>query len=553
MATATTIVGGNTGDSLIGTPGDDLLYGFNPSSEQAATTAIAATRVAADLASPLFATAAPGDGSHLFIVERGGQIEILDLNTGHIQTTPFLDVSTQVSTNGERGLLGLAFDPEYAANGRFYIDLTNTSGDTEVRSYRVSPTDPSHADPASAQLVLFVDQPDFTNHKAGWLGFGPDGHLYVALGDGGGAGDPFNNAQNLGSLLGKILRIDPDSDAFPADAARNYAIPADNPLVGQDGADEVWAFGLRNPWRDSFDRATGQLLIADVGQNAWEEIDIGQKSANYGWPIFEGPAVFADGTSTGSVVPPIAFYDHTVGHSITGGYVYRGDGEALQGGYFFGDFVSGRMWTLRLDGGQPPITEQTEHIVPDAGTITSPSSFGEDALGNIYVTDFDGDVFRLTPQTSAIDAADQIQGGAGNDFVFGGSGDDALSGDSGDDVLHGQTGNDVLNGGLGNDTLSGGAGADRLDGGPGSDMTAGGAGADVFAFAAGSGLDRIADFHPGQDAIELPVSLAANLAAVLASSRQIGADVVITLDATDTITLQGVTLASLSASDFHFV
>jgi len=550
VATTNTIVGANAADAIPGTSGNDLIYGYDPSDAQAQT--IVATRVATGLASPLFATAPPGDATRLFIVERGGQIEILDLRTGQVQPTPFLDVSSQVATTNEQGLLGLAFDPDFATNGTFYINLTNTRGDTEIRSYRVSPDDPGHADPASAQLVLSVDQPDaFTNHKGGWLGFGPDGRLYVALGDGGGAGDPFGNAQNPDSPLGKILRLDAGSDAFPADAARNYAIPVDNPFVGRDGADEVWALGLRNPWRDSFDRASGDFLIADVGQDAWEEIDIGRTGANYGWPFFEGPAAFGSGAPPADAVPPIAFYDHSVGESITGGYIYRGEGEALQGEYFFADFISGRVWTLRLDG-QPAITERTANVVADAGTINSPSSFGEDGLGNLYLTDFDGDVFRLTPQTGSGDGADQIHGADGDDFIFGGAGADAVSGEAGNDMLHGQTGDDALTGGPGIDTLGGGVGNDRLEGGPDNDLLAGGAGADVFAFAAGFGHDRIADFIQGQDAIELPASLA-NSAAVLNGSRQVGPDTIITIGAADTITLQGVAVASLTAGDFHFV
>jgi glucose/arabinose dehydrogenase len=555
MTTTGTIVGGNASDSLFGMSSNDLLYGFDPAGPQAQAATIAASRVATGLASPIFATAPPGDAAHLFIVERGGQIEILDLTTGQVQATPFLDVSMQVSTDGEQGLLGLAFDPDYATNGLFYINMSNGSGDTEIRSYRVSPTDPRHADPASEQLVAQVDQPSFANHKAGWLGFGPDGYLYVALGDGGGAGDPFNNAQNVDSLLGKILRIDPHADAFPADTTRNYAIPPDNPFVGQAGADEVWALGLRNPWRDSFDRATGTFMIADVGQGSWEEIDIGQAGANYGWPVFEGPAVFAAGMPTGgTAVPPIAFYDHGLGQSITGGYVYRGEGEALQGQYLFADFVSGRVWALRLDG-QPTVTDYTGSIVADAGTIGNPSSFGEDGVGNLYLTDFDGDVFRLVPLTGIADGADQISGAEGDDFIFGGTDGDALFGDDGDDTIHGQSGSDVLNGGPGNDTLSADAGSDRLDGGPGNDLLAGGLDDDVFAFAPGSGHDRVADFVHGVDVMEISLALFANSSEVLNGSRQVGPDTVIMAasDITTSITLQDVPLATLTAVDFHFV
>ena len=248
-------------------------------------------------------------------------------------------MSGQISTDGERGLLGLAFDPDYASNGFFYVDLINPAGDAEIRRYHVS-ANPNVADAASVTPVITIDQTTATNHKAGWLGFGPDGYLYNANGDG---GSTPNAAQDVDSLLGKILRIDVHADAFPGDPARNYAIPADNPFVGAAGADEIFALGLRNPWRPSFDRGLGDFYIADVGKTQWEEIDIGQKGANYGWPAFEGPAVFQGGPVTGgTAVPPIYFYDHSVGQSITGGYVYRGEAEALQGQYFFADFVAGQ-------------------------------------------------------------------------------------------------------------------------------------------------------------------------------------------------------------------
>jgi glucose/arabinose dehydrogenase len=208
-------------------------------------------------------------------------------------------------------LLGLAFDPDYAQNGFFYVNLINTAGDTEIRRYQVS-ANPDVANAASAQLVIVVDQPSATNHKAGWLGFGPDRLLYAALGDG---GSNANTAQDLNSLLGKMLRLNVHADDFPADPTRNYAIPANNPFAGATaGADEIWAMGLRNPWRDSFDRATGQLFIADVGEGTWEEVDIGAVGANYGWPLAEGPA----GSQAANLTRPIFSYDHGVGRSITG-------------------------------------------------------------------------------------------------------------------------------------------------------------------------------------------------------------------------------------------
>lgn len=362
MAIRTLIVGNDGANNLGGTTGDDLIYGFNPDGPQGQVSSIAATRVTAGLDQPLFVGAPPGDYDRLFIVEKTGHIKILNLATGQVLSTPFLDVSSQIATASESGLLGLAFDPDFTHNGRFYVDLVNTSGDTEVRRYQVSATDPNKADAATATPVIQIDQPSgLFNHKGGWLGFGPDGDLYVSLGDGGGAGDPSGNGQNIDSLLGKILRLNVSGDDFPADPARNYAIPADNPFVSKPGADEIYAFGLRNPWRPSFDDGLGTFYIADVGQNKWEEIDIGQAGANYGWNVIEGPEQFAGGPLTGgSAVPPIYTYNHSVGQSITGGYVYRGPSDGLQGSYFFADFVADKIFTLRFDGSQWVATERTE-------------------------------------------------------------------------------------------------------------------------------------------------------------------------------------------------
>jgi glucose/arabinose dehydrogenase len=357
-----------------------------------------------------------------------------------VLATPFLDLSGQISTAGERGLLGLAFDPNYATNGFFYVDLINPAGDAEIRRYHVS-SNPNVADAASVTQVITIDQTAATNHKAGWLGFGPDGYLYNSSGDG---GVPPTSAQDINSLLGKILRIDVHGDDFPADPARNYAVPADNPFVGMAGADEIFALGLRNPWRPSFDRGLGDFYIADVGNTQYEEIDIGQKGANYGWPMFEGPVVLLGGTPTGgSAVPPIYYYDHSVGQSITGGYVYRGEGEALQGQYFYADFVQGKIFTLQLAGGSWVATDRTLQIVTDAGAINSPSSFGEDARGNLYLVDFDGEVFKLTPTGASADQADTLQGFGGSDLLFGGSGNDTLDGGSGADTMLGGAGSDT--------------------------------------------------------------------------------------------------------------
>jgi glucose/arabinose dehydrogenase len=268
------IPGGTNGaNTLTGTNDADLIYGFDTGQQ---VSRIDATRVASGLTQPLFAGAPPGDLNRLFIVEKTGLIKILNFSNGKVRAEPFLDVSDEILTDGESGLLGLAFDPNFAQNRFFYVNLVNENGDTEIRRYTVSASDSNKAAPSSETLIISVDQPETRNHKAGWLGFGPDGYLYIPLGDGGGGGDPNNLAQNPDSLLGKVLRLDVHGDDFPASATRNYAIPADNPFVGADGiADEIWALGLRNPFRDSFDRALGTFFIADVGQNTYEEVNIG--------------------------------------------------------------------------------------------------------------------------------------------------------------------------------------------------------------------------------------------------------------------------------------
>ena len=484
MPSVNIIVGDDSGNTLTGTAGNDLIYGFDPNGPHSQVASISATRVATGLGQTLFAAAPPGDNGRLFIVEKTGTIKILDLNNGQILSTPFLNVSAQIATAGEQGLLGLAFDPNFAQNGYIYVNLINLAGDTEIRRYQVSATDPNVVNPASATLIISIDQPNAANHKGGWLGFGPDGYLYAALGDGGGGGDTFHNGQNMDSLLGKMLRLDVHSDAFPGDPNRNYAIPSDNPFVGVPGADEIWALGLRNPWRPGFDRATGDLYIADVGQGTWEEINIGINGANYGWNAFEGPAAFPGGdpVSGGTLTFPIHSYGRTVGQSITGGYVYRGVSEGLQGQYFFADFSSNKVFTLRFDGTSWIATDRTAQIKPDIGAINNPSSFGEDGRGNLYLVDIDGDVFRLTPNGTSADQADDLQGLGGNDMLFGGSGNDTLDGGADNDTLYGGDGADRLVGGLGDDQLFGDQGNDTADGGSGIDYFDGGAGWDQALF-----------------------------------------------------------------------
>ncbi len=321
-----------------------------------------------------------GDGSgRLFVVEQSGRIRIL--RDGALLLEPFLDLRALITDRGnEQGLLGLAFHPDYAANGQFFVNYTDVNGDTMVARYSVS-ADPDRADPASAKVILQVAQP-FANHNGGDLVFGPDGYLYIGLGDGGSGGDPQGNGQNLNALLGKMLRID-------VDGGDPYAIPPDNPFVGRtDARPEIWAYGLRNPWRYAFDRATGDLYIGDVGQNAYEEIDFQPASSrggeNYGWNFMEGTHPF-EGRAPEGLTSPITDYAQSEGGcSVTGGYVYRGPSlPELNGVYLFGDYCSGNIWALyRAVSGWERIK-----VLDAFFTI---SSFGEDEAGELYLLDHGG-------------------------------------------------------------------------------------------------------------------------------------------------------------------
>ncbi len=329
-----------------------------------------------------------GDGSgRLFVVEQPGTIKII--KNGAVLSTPFLDIRSLVSYGGERGLLGIAFHPDYTSNGYFYIDYTNVDGNTVIARYQVS-TDPDIADPNSAIVILAVNQP-YANHNGGQLLFGADRYLYIGMGDGGSGGDPQNNAQDITSLLGKILRIDVDH-GLP------YTIPADNPYVGKSGADEIWALGLRNPWRFSFDRQTGDQYIGDVGQNTYEEIDF-QKFAtsggvNYGWRCREGFHAYTTTSPCNNpgylaqLTDPILEYSHAVGQSITGGFVYRGSqSPAMAGVYFYGDYVQGKIWSIKLLD-RNLLTWSTPQL--ELTTGFSISSFGEDEEGELYVVNYSG-------------------------------------------------------------------------------------------------------------------------------------------------------------------
>jgi glucose/arabinose dehydrogenase len=345
--------------------------------------------VVTDLEAPVLVTNA-GDGSgRLFVLEQPGRIRVV--RDAELQPAPFLDISSRVVWGGEQGLLGLAFHPRFASNGRFFVNYTDLQGDTVVAEYAVSADDPDVADPDSERVLLGFTQP-FANHNGGALAFGPDGYLYVATGDGGSAGDPFGNGQSLDTLLGKLLRIDVNDRGDGLE----YGIPPDNPFADRDGARaEIWAYGLRNPWRFSFDPATGALWIGDVGQGSWEEIDhvVSTKPGlNFGWNITEGDACFQPltGCDRSGITLPVAVYDHGQGCSVTGGYVYRGDRwPALFGAYLFADYCSGTIWGLDADARkpEPSVVLQTNRAF---------SSFGEDEAGELYVTDLSSnDVFRI--------------------------------------------------------------------------------------------------------------------------------------------------------------
>lgn len=383
-----------------------FLVGLLPAAAGAAPLELSLTEMASGLDRPLFVTHAPGRDDILFFVEQRdnstGRIQVYDRSAESVLATPFLEVSP-VTTGGEQGLLGLAFDPAFQSNGEFYVNYTTSgggaAGQTKVERYTIEgdPATSTVADPASATPVLSIDQP-FGNHNAGWMTFGPEENLWIATGDGGSSNDPGDRAQDLSTLLGKMLRIDPSDDAFPGDPERNYQIPADNPFVDTDGRDEIWDYGLRNPWRNSFDAATNDLYIADVGQNEWEEINFEPAGSdggrNYGWRPLEGthenPAV-SDPIPPDAVMP-IHEYSHDLGCSVTGGYVYRGERYPhLEGLYFFGDYCSGRIWTLEAEDGEAVNVQEWTEINTGFGL----TSFGTDSEGELYVTTRDGRVLRI--------------------------------------------------------------------------------------------------------------------------------------------------------------
>jgi glucose/arabinose dehydrogenase len=385
-------------------------------SNTAAAQEVFSTRVAGGFVEPVFATAAPGAPSTLYVVQQGGLIRPLNTTNGQIGAT-FLDLGSVPDTNlltagNEQGLLGLAFHPNFQNNGLFYVNYTTANGNDSGGSIRVQEFQVVNGavDPDSRRTIIQFNHPDETNHNGGWIGFNPlngttgpnSGHLYITVGDGGGANDQPNNAQNKGVLLGKLLRLDINASS----GGNNYGIPEGN-MTGTGVLPELYSYGLRNPWRASFDRVTGDLYIGDVGQGAREEVDFIANGSpggqNFGWRLREG-TIQTPGSAGGP--PPLdnvePIFDHDLGgsQSITGGYVYRGPNSELDGTYFFADFVQGRIFSFRYDGTnvtelQERTTELEEAV--GGGTIEFISSFAEDGFGNLYILDHGGEVFRIHP------------------------------------------------------------------------------------------------------------------------------------------------------------
>ena len=369
---------------------------------------VAVRRVASGFIQPLGLTAIPDGTGRVLVLEKGGRVRLLNPDTGTIASVDFLNVSGSISTANERGLLGLALSPNFASDGQVYVHVSNSSGDTEIRRFTTFAGTLDQLDPSTSDVILTIAQRG-DNHNGGWIGFDSAGFLIVPMGDGGGSGDPGNVAQNPQFLLGKVLRIDVTSDDFPSDNLRDYAIPAGNTFTDPaNGLPEIFAIGLRNPFQSSFDPTTGDLLIGDVGQGAIEEVSrlpMTDNSLNFGWSIREG-SVFFKGADQPEFTGPVAEYSHgsgpREGRSVTGGMVYRGPVEALQGTYIFADFISDNVWSVpatSLINGQTVASEAfnllTTDFAPNQGSLASIAAFGTDERRNLYIVSLGGEIFRL--------------------------------------------------------------------------------------------------------------------------------------------------------------
>jgi glucose/arabinose dehydrogenase len=351
--------------------------------------AIALSTFVSGLSSPVGMESAHDQSGRFFVPQQGGVIRLVQ--NGTVNATPFLDISGLVESGGEKGLLGLAFHPSFSTNRKFYVDYTRRNGtqlQTVIAEYLADSANPNVADPSSERILLVIDQP-FDNHNGGQLAFGADGFLYIGMGDGGSGGDPHNNGQNTNALLGKILRVDVNTTT----AGKQYGIPAGNPFASGGGAPEVYAYGFRNPWRFSFDTANARLFVGDVGQDAFEEVDIVESGKNYGWNIMEGTHCYnATNCSSAGLTPPITDYSHSEGESVTGGFLYRGKAiPGMVGRYIFGDFVSGKIWVLTPNGAN---WDRTLSLSTGRGI----SSFARDDDGELYVVDYSGSVLKVTAQ-----------------------------------------------------------------------------------------------------------------------------------------------------------
>jgi hypothetical protein len=381
-------------------------------------------RVASGFTEPIAVTGLPDGSGRILVVERGGRVIIMDPKTGVIDPTPFLDIRSEITNIGEFGLYSIAFNSDFSQSRHAYVLFTEKSNVSIVRRYNVTSGATITADPASQINILEVKQPaGLTNHKGGMLVFGPtngqpatanvpNGQLLIGLGDGGGGGDPLGNGQNPNSLLGKILRLDVSGDDFPSDPTRNYRIPASNPFARGGGAPEIFATGLRNPFRGTFDSVSNAIFIADVGQGAVEEVNrmaadfAGPIVTNFGWNLREGTQPYLGGIDSPAFTKPVTEYTHgngpTQGRSITGGIVYRGPVPSLKGRYFFGDFITSNIWSLPIESLVVGSTVQEAQFklhkvefMPNVGTINLIVDFGTDTAGNMYIVDIDGEIFAV--------------------------------------------------------------------------------------------------------------------------------------------------------------
>jgi Ca2+-binding RTX toxin-like protein len=485
-----TLAGGDGSDSLQGGNGNDTLYGYGVEDENPLSGSIEA-RMVVDLGPPAtFVESFPGNPDRLIVATLPGIIFSVTTSAGPPQVAPVLNLGF---TSPTQQLLGFTFHDDYAVNGRMFVHVRAADHSQRIIEY-------TNFNPASARTILSIPYGPEMDTRGGWLGFGPDGYLYITTGDGGGENKPDPTmggaAQDPYLLRGKVLRIDVDGVPDPGKA---YAIPDENPFADGGGAPEVWGLGLRNPFRASFDEA-GNFYLVDVGEAFREELHFiaaGTEGAlNFGWPRLEGEIVYdADiPLGPGTLVEPSLQYEPGFGplqgRAIVGGYVYDGPGGG-QGLYFFSDFVAPRLFTVRFeDGVATEFTNRFDQVIVNGGNWTGGEviSMSQDALGRLYTVEIDGQIHRLIPSAAAGDGGDTLSGGNGSDRLFGGAGADRLFGDNGADLLFG---------GLGNDRLEGGNGDDRLDGGRGIDTLVGGNGLDLFVFR-DLGADSILDHEQGE-------------------------------------------------------